>query len=308
MTALYSVRLLVGAAALGLGAVGCQSLPDPDFTTSPATSSLRQLPDAGPIDAIAKVRADRLGAKRRKEAVEAMRDVDCNYWPEAEDALVAALRTDRNEAVRYTAARTLASGKCGTKKTIEALSVCTSGSDRDGAPGEVSQAVRAAAAKSLASHCFHRGGAQLAERPTGEPVTPAVAKSGPPGNEVGGAAPRESFQAYYAKVRQRPTEAVLATARDVLAWVSFPPGADDIPAGNIDFTVVALFPDPSRTVAPARREPTRAANISGLLASPGSAPAPTAEQRRASSGAVRPAVYVERLPDPTVTVEREPQH
>jgi hypothetical protein len=75
--------------------------------------------------------------------------VDCRYWPEAEEALINALRADRNECVRLEAAWSLNRGCCCTRKTIEALAITVSGSERDGNPPEVSPRVRAAAHEAL---------------------------------------------------------------------------------------------------------------------------------------------------------------
>lgn len=118
----------------------------------PPLPSLAELLDPGAIGASSKMKLDKMNAPKRKQAVEALKGADCHYWPEAEDALIAALRTDRNEGVRYTAALVLQEGKCCTNKTIEALIISSSGSDRDGAPCESSALVRAAAAKAL-EHC-----------------------------------------------------------------------------------------------------------------------------------------------------------
>ena len=87
----------------------------------PKTPTLAALLDKGPVGVKAKMQMDKMNAKARKEAVDELKTADCHYWPEAEEALIAALRTDRNEAVRYTAAKALANGKCCTKKTIDAL-------------------------------------------------------------------------------------------------------------------------------------------------------------------------------------------
>jgi hypothetical protein len=233
---------------------------------APATPTLGQLLDKGPVGAAAKVKLDALNAKKRKEAVEQLKDVDCHYWPEAEDALIAALRTDRNEAVRYTAAQTLGSGRCCTKKTVEALAVCASGSDRDGAPCEVSEAVRATAAKALmrclACQCLNRCGAvpcdapgppATEERPREEPpreppgvIAPAGAKiaAGAPGDESD--ARRGRMKRYYDRAGDRPTADVLAGAQSLLRAVEFPPGADAIPAGHPDYIAVDMYPDVGR--------------------------------------------------------------
>ena len=79
---------------------------------------------------------------------------DCNWYPEAEAALITALRTDRNECVRDEAASVLGSGCCCTRKIIEALAISASGSKKDGNPPENSLRVKAAAYISL-QHCLN---------------------------------------------------------------------------------------------------------------------------------------------------------
>lgn len=111
----------------------------------PQAPALAELMDPGAVGAAAKVKFDRLQAKQRIEAVKYLGTVDCHYWPEAEDALVGALRVDRNEWVRLAAAQTLLGGCCCTKKTITALSIAASCSDEDGNPREKSPRVVAAA-------------------------------------------------------------------------------------------------------------------------------------------------------------------
>src|SRR5207237_2362732 len=110
-------------------------------------------PSDSPAGAAAKIKADEAAAKARREAVRYLGTVDCHYWPEAQDALINALRADRNECVRLEAAWVLGRGCCCTKKTIVALSITVAGSDRDGNPYEDSDRVKAAAAAALA-HCL----------------------------------------------------------------------------------------------------------------------------------------------------------
>jgi hypothetical protein len=95
--------------------------------------------------AAARIKADEADAKARREAVRYLGTVDCNYWPEAQEALAAALRGDRNECVRLEAAYALLRGCCCTKITIKALLISVSGSDEDGFPRENSERVRAVA-------------------------------------------------------------------------------------------------------------------------------------------------------------------
>ncbi|MGL4423825.1 MAG: HEAT repeat domain-containing protein, partial [Gemmataceae bacterium] len=119
----------------------------------PTTPSLAELQDPGAVGAAAKVKQDRAGAEERIKAVRYLGGVDCHYWPEAEEALIGALRNDRNECVRYEAALVLGKGCCCTCKVIVALSHAVSCSDKDGAPWEKSARVRSAAAVAL-EHCL----------------------------------------------------------------------------------------------------------------------------------------------------------
>lgn len=233
----------------------------------PKVPTLKELLDKGPIGAKSKVKIDKMNAKARKEAVEELKEVDCHYWPEAEEALIGALRTDRNEAVRYSAAKALAGGKCCTKKTIDALTVCASGSDRDGAPCEVSATVRAMAAKALEkcleSQCLNRCGVKYVEIPCApdgkgggteaprtdpeelprEPVQPAAVKPSPYAPETEEERRQVQMVSYYTRVKKRTDESVIATAKAVLAQLKFPPGADAVPAGHPDYEAVELYPD-----------------------------------------------------------------
>ena len=95
------------------------------------------------------VAADEASAKERVAAVEYLATVDCHYWPDVEEAIIASLRTDRNECVRYAAAKALISGCCCGKKTIEALTIVVNRSDKDGNPSENSDRVVAAACTAL---------------------------------------------------------------------------------------------------------------------------------------------------------------
>jgi hypothetical protein len=128
-------------------------------------------------EAAAAIAADEAAAKARVAAVEYLGTVDCHYWPEAADALVAALREDRNECVRFAAARVLGSGCCCTKKTIEALTTSVQGSEKDGNPAETSPRVKATAYAAL-QHCLTRYTEPTPEpepTPTPEPVPPEPA-------------------------------------------------------------------------------------------------------------------------------------
>ena len=97
----------------------------------------------------AKIKMDDSQAKARQAAVRYLASVDCHYYPEAEAGLIAALRADRNETVRYEAAVALGACRGTTRKIIEALNLAALGQETDGNPSESSERVRQAARESL---------------------------------------------------------------------------------------------------------------------------------------------------------------
>jgi hypothetical protein len=106
-------------------------------------------PADSPTGAAARIKADEAAAKERRANVRYLGTVDCRYWPEAKEALINALRADRNECVRLEAALALMRGCCCNKATIQALVLTVTGSADDGNPAEVSERVRAAAFTAL---------------------------------------------------------------------------------------------------------------------------------------------------------------
>lgn len=119
--------------------------------------------------AAARIKEDEAGAKERRANVRYLGTVDCARYPEAEKALINALRTDRNECVRWEAAIVLGHGCCCTRKTLEALKLTVEASDKDGNPKETSNRVRAAAEASM-SAC--QGVDTTPEPPEKNPATP----------------------------------------------------------------------------------------------------------------------------------------
>jgi hypothetical protein len=115
----------------------------------PIMPSAKDLLKEGTEGAAANAKKDALEAKERVKAVRYLGTLDCRYYPEAEMALIAALRMDRVECVRWEAALAFGRGCCCTKKVMEALEISVSGSDRDGNPDERSPRVREAAAFAL---------------------------------------------------------------------------------------------------------------------------------------------------------------
>ncbi|MFO0947228.1 MAG: hypothetical protein U1D30_15005 [Planctomycetota bacterium] len=140
-----------------------------------------QLNQAGAAGACAQIEKDTIEAKQRVEAVQCLASVDCRYWPEAEQQLIASLRADKNECVRLAAAIVLGKGCCCTKNTIQALTMTVEGSDKDGNPPESSRRVRSAAATAL-QHCLACYQGPLAE--PNRPETPVPPETPAPANPV----------------------------------------------------------------------------------------------------------------------------
>lgn len=189
----------------------------------------------GPVAAASKIKKEEAQAKVRREAVRYLGTVDCHYFPEAEAALITALRTDRNECVRWEAAMAFSNGCCCTKKTIEALTIVVSGSDKDGNPSETSPRVKLAAFNAL-QWCVACYSEELPEpqqpeyppekQPAAQPLEPIPRpKPEPPRPEypdaVGANLPQDravvQLVGYYEQLDKKPMARVLAEARRALA-------------------------------------------------------------------------------------------
>ena len=166
---LAPVRLATGGGLIG---PCCPPFPSP-------ADLAKMTPENTPASesAAAKIKADEAGAKARRAAVKYLATVDCHYWPEAEMALIAALRGDKNECVRLEAAMALGTGCCCTKKTVEALTLVVTASDKDGNPSETSERVKMAALVSL-QQCVARVPVGMPEPPELPP--PSLAPETPP--------------------------------------------------------------------------------------------------------------------------------
>lgn len=116
----------------------------PLIRPGPSPANLAKPPTSA-AGAAAKIQAQEAEAKARREYIRYLGTVDCRYYPEAEAALAAALRTDPSECVRYEAVMALTRGCCCTKKTVAALKAAASGGSEDQNPPECSERVRAAA-------------------------------------------------------------------------------------------------------------------------------------------------------------------
>jgi PBS lyase HEAT-like repeat len=119
----------------------------------------------------AKIQIDEAQASARRAAVRYLATIDWHYFPEAESALIAAMRADRVEMVRHEAAFALGNCRALTEKTLEALNMTALGLELDGNPAESSERVRSAARSSL-HRCSSRG---LCLPPPDPQVAPTVA-------------------------------------------------------------------------------------------------------------------------------------
>lgn len=108
-----------------------------------------ELAAAGPQGSAAQIKQDQLEAPQRLAAIQALGEVDCHWYPEAQAELLAALRSDRNECVRFEAAKILSRTACCTPATIQALRVCVAGTSVDGNPAERALRIRNQAACAL---------------------------------------------------------------------------------------------------------------------------------------------------------------
>jgi hypothetical protein len=200
----------------------------------PPVPSATDMAAPGVAGAAAKIQADTADAKARRAAVRYLGTVDCHWWPDAEAALIAALRGDRNECVRFEAALALGRGCCCTKKTMQALTDCVSGSEKDGNPSENSERVRAAAFVAL-QNCLAAQEPAPAEKPIEKPTEKPPEKpiekpiEKPMENPGQGAmAPATGgghFTAYYKQVDAQSRDQVVKRAKEALKQAESNPQA-----------------------------------------------------------------------------------
>jgi hypothetical protein len=306
--------MLAPASALSGGIINCcpPNLPNAADLAKPADT---------PAGAAARIKADEAAAKARREAVQYLATVDCHRWPEAEDALITALRVDRNECVRLEAAWALGRGCCCTRKTLVALSITVAGSGRDGNPTENSERVKAAAAASLA-HCL----ACLADVVplTLEPPTKVPVKEGPrEGPKEGPEKLTATPATYYEQVQKAPLQDVVSVARRTLEKANVPIAPNPAPemahGGAFNIIVNAVAANGTRTsgsAAVAHREnagPVQAVTADqpreGLLPMLARrfAPTPLNEDQPEGSQFQNPPFFLRKpYPEQVVTVANEP--
>jgi hypothetical protein len=139
--------------------------------TGPTAADLASPADS-PGGAAARIKQQEAEAKKRRADVRYLGTVDCHRFPEAEAALISALRGDTNECVRLEAALALNRGCCCTKPIIDALTATVTGSTKDNFPEETSQRVRSAAMDSL-QHCLACYRQKIDPVPPEKPAGPA---------------------------------------------------------------------------------------------------------------------------------------
>jgi hypothetical protein len=125
----------------------------------------------------AKIKAEENGVSACRAAARYLGTVDWHNYPEAEAALVATVRADRNELVRLDAVISLGNGSRCNQKTLDALKLVLSGSESDGNPAETSDRVKAAARASLQQILNHGVPASATPAPQ---YFPQTARTGAP--------------------------------------------------------------------------------------------------------------------------------
>jgi hypothetical protein len=116
---------------------------------APGATPMPPPPPPPAVAAAAKIKQEQAQAKIRRQAVSYLAGLDCRYYPEAEVALIASLRADRDECVRLEAARAFLHCGCCTPAVVKALSISAAGTDVDGNPCEKSPRVRMTAITAL---------------------------------------------------------------------------------------------------------------------------------------------------------------
>lgn len=246
-------------------------------------------PSTLPAGACAKIMQEELEMPKRRKAIQCLARADCHWWPEAEAALIAGLRADRNECVRLEAAKALATGCCCTRKTIEALLISATGSKKDGNPSENSERVKAMALAGL-QHCLmtyvdeeEPKPPELPRKPPPEKVPPAPAAAAAAAEWYDGL-PLPNLAYYDGLDRVPVADTILAAKKMVQTAASTPPKSNATVAGpsgsrNLYQLWVNAQTEPKPT------PPTRAPNEPPPLASvTPPAPRPPVIQPTAATG------------------------
>ncbi len=287
---------------------------------NPATdpSNMNQPPDSA-LGAAARIAADEAGAKKRRAAVRYLGTVDCNYWPEARDALINALRADRNECVRLEAAMALSRGCCCNKATITALVLTVSGSRADGNPAENCERVKIAASMALA-HCLDcftevvpvppptavvpvpvlpvpvlplpRPEGPLGPRPERvPPPVPLGEKLSTTGHQ--GGAGQAAPMGYYERLRQVSDQEVIREAKSVLEKTRGESGAGRNGLVELIGTTFSSHTKPTPAAAPRQPAPATLTRKSEVILE--ISPPPPSRQTTPAAPAPMPGVLVSKV-------------
>ncbi len=241
-----------------------------------------------------KIRADEAGAPARRAAIRYLASVRCHYFPEAEGALVAALRSDRNESVRIEAAQALAGGCCCTQKTMDALLLAVSGSERDGNPGETSESVKAVA--NLALQNFAARGFTV---PHPETLPPSTQNALSRGIQLTSAAtPAEAPKVSIAPTAMPDLKALerMSTSCNCGSKVSALLAPAITNAGKPDEQVVLYLPPP--TLPPPMAEPKLETTAADQILP---ASFTVNEERLSGTEKIKPVAHVEKSSAPVIT-------
>jgi hypothetical protein len=165
----------------------------------------------GLLDTAAKIQQSEDQANARRAAIQYLATVDWTRHPEAEKALLHALRCDPEEGVRLDAAMGLISQGFYTKATIAALTICLIGSDRDGNLPETSPRVKALARNVLAGCLDTKIHPQTLEDASPEPLPNSPST---PANSELATAETTSYEVWLAR---RSMNEIAAMARHALA-------------------------------------------------------------------------------------------
>ncbi len=291
----------VGAMSGGLLGPCCPTINAADLAKPPDSAE----------GAAARLKMDEADAAARREAVRYMAGADCHYWPEVTEALIGALRADRNECVRLEAALALGRGCCCNRATMKALTLTVSGSTEDGNPPEDSERVKAAALAAL-NHCLanytevvpapeapiHHDGEPIP--PKGEPVPPPKPTEtvpppapGAPMTQKRPLGPTE----FYHHAENLQEKKVVAEARRAVEHVT--PVAVGAPSPAADHTlfgiVRAAVTPPPGSVVPAvvvmDRPTTPFTVVPAVMVQPVKAPPPAGVPAAPHPSGVAPAGY-----------------
>ena len=175
--------------------------------------------------AAAQIKKDEAEAKKRAENVTFLGTVDCHWWPEAQAALINALRADKNECVRLAAARALGRGCCCNKAIIKSLTICVTGSEEDKNPSENSERVKMYATIAL-NHCLAcvpeaASKGEPAKSPQGEPAKDKAGEKS--ASKSGGKGHANDFlPAYYKEIESGEFKPVIEAAKLAMQQANAP--------------------------------------------------------------------------------------